>query len=124
MCRIRSDCAAPGRSHPPRHTDEATRPTGGSDSPSDLQRRLRYPAEDREADLQRKARWIVRPERSRSETPPTDQSYAVYDELAAQIDAQLQRLAQIVKTDVPGFNQMVKDQNVPAVVVKPPGESR
>jgi photosystem II stability/assembly factor-like uncharacterized protein len=57
---------------------------------------------------------------SRSETPPTDQSYAVYDELAAQIDAQLQKLSQIMKTDVPAFNQMVKDQNVPAIVVKPP----
>src|SRR5207244_7540157 len=37
---------------------------------------------------------------SRSETPPNEQSYAVYDELAAAIDAQLQTLAQIMKSDV------------------------
>ncbi|MEP6707292.1 MAG: glycosyl hydrolase [Pyrinomonadaceae bacterium] len=55
-----------------------------------------------------------------SETPPTDQSLVVYDEVAGQIDAQLQRLAQLMKTDVPAFNQLVHDQNVPAVVVKPP----
>jgi photosystem II stability/assembly factor-like uncharacterized protein len=57
---------------------------------------------------------------SRSETPPTDQSFAVYSELAGQIDEQLQKLAQIMKTDLPAFNQLVRDQNVPAVVVKPP----
>ncbi len=50
---------------------------------------------------------------------PTDQSYAVYDELLVQIDAQLAKLAQIMKTDVPAFNQLVRDQNVPAVTVKP-----
>jgi len=34
-------------------------------------------------------------------------------------------LSQIMKTDVPAFNQLVKDQNIPAIVVKPPvaGES-
>jgi hypothetical protein len=56
---------------------------------------------------------------SRSETPPNDQSYAIYEELSAQIDAQLQRLAQIMKIDVPAFNQLVKDHNVPAIVVRP-----
>ena len=57
---------------------------------------------------------------SRSETPPTDQSYAVYDELAAQIEAQLKKLGQVLKTDVPAFNQLVRDANIPAIVVKPP----
>jgi photosystem II stability/assembly factor-like uncharacterized protein len=56
---------------------------------------------------------------SRSETPPNEQSYAVYDELVAQINAQLQKLGQIMKSDVPAFNQMVRDQNIPAIVVKP-----
>ncbi len=55
-----------------------------------------------------------------SETPPTDQSYAVYEDLVAQIDAQLQKLSQIIKVDVPAFNQLVRDQNIPAVMVKPP----
>lgn len=55
-----------------------------------------------------------------SEDPPNDQSVVVYDELVAQIDAQLQKLTQIMKTDLPAFNQLVRDQNIPAVVVKPP----
>src|SRR5437868_434373 len=54
-----------------------------------------------------------------AEATPTAQSYAVYDELGMQIDVQLQRLSQIMKTDVPAFNQLVRDQNIPAVVVKP-----
>jgi len=54
-----------------------------------------------------------------AEAAPTAQSYAVYDEVVAQIDAQLQKLAHLMRTDVPAFNQLVKDQNIPAVVVKP-----
>jgi hypothetical protein len=57
---------------------------------------------------------------ARSDTPPNDQSFAVYDDLARQIDVQLAKLSTIIKTDVPAFNQLVKDQNIPAVVVKPP----
>jgi hypothetical protein len=57
-----------------------------------------------------------------ADAAPTDQSYAVYDDLVAQIDAQLARLSQIMKTDVPAFNQLVRDQNVPAVTVKPPAK--
>jgi hypothetical protein len=59
---------------------------------------------------------------SSADAAPTDQSYAVYDELVVQIDAQLAKLAQIIKTDVPAFNQLVRDQNIPAVTVKPPGQ--
>jgi hypothetical protein len=58
---------------------------------------------------------------SRSETPPNEQSIAVYNELSNEIDAQLQKLTQIMKTDVPAFNQLVRDASIPAVVVKPPG---
>jgi hypothetical protein len=57
---------------------------------------------------------------SSADAAPTEQSYAVYDELVVQIDAQLARLAQIMKTEVPAFNQLVRDQNIPAVNVKPP----
>lgn len=57
---------------------------------------------------------------SSADTAPTEQSYVVYDELVVQIDAQLAKLAQIMKTDVPAFNQLVRDQNIPAVTVKPP----
>jgi hypothetical protein len=55
-----------------------------------------------------------------AEYAPNNQSYAVYDDLVAQIDGQLQKLAQIMKSDVPAFNQLVRDQNIPAVLVKPP----
>jgi hypothetical protein len=54
-----------------------------------------------------------------AEAAPTSQSYAVYDELVTQIDAELQKLAQLMRTDVPAFNQLVRDQNIPAVIVKP-----
>jgi photosystem II stability/assembly factor-like uncharacterized protein len=60
---------------------------------------------------------------SQSENAPNEQSYAVYEELVAQINAQLSKLAQIMKSDVPAFNQMVRDANIPAVVVKPAGET-
>ncbi len=56
---------------------------------------------------------------SSADAAPTQQAYAVYDDLVAQIDAQLARLAQMIKTDVPAFNQLVREQNVPAVTVKP-----
>jgi len=52
------------------------------------------------------------------EAAPTTQSYAVYDELAAAIDAELAKLSQIMKTEIPALNQLVRDQNIPAVVVK------
>jgi hypothetical protein len=56
---------------------------------------------------------------SQSEGAPNDQSYAVFDELVVEINAQLANLAQIMKTDVPAFNQLVRDHNIPAIVVKP-----
>lgn len=55
-----------------------------------------------------------------ADAAPTDQSYAVYDELVVQIEAELAKLAQLMKTDVPAFNQLVRDQNIPAVTAKPP----
>jgi photosystem II stability/assembly factor-like uncharacterized protein len=60
---------------------------------------------------------------SQAETPPNEQSYAVYEELVSAINAQLSKLAQIMKTDVAAFNQLVRDQNIPAIVVKPAGET-
>jgi len=56
---------------------------------------------------------------SSADAAPTEQSYVLYDELVVQIDGQLARLAQIMKTEVPAFNQLVRDQNIPAVTVKP-----
>jgi photosystem II stability/assembly factor-like uncharacterized protein len=53
-----------------------------------------------------------------SDAAPTDQSYAVYDEIAGKIDAQLQKLETIMRTDLPAFNKLVRDQDVPAVFLK------
>jgi hypothetical protein len=53
-----------------------------------------------------------------SDDPPTDQSYAVYDDLVAKIDAELGKLKAVMSADLAAFNQIVRDQNVPAVVVK------
>jgi len=50
---------------------------------------------------------------------PTDQSYVVYEDITAKIDAQLAQLRQVMTTDVPAFNALVREQNVPAIVVKP-----
>jgi photosystem II stability/assembly factor-like uncharacterized protein len=55
---------------------------------------------------------------ARADAVPTDQSLAVYTELVGQIDVQLQNFANVMKTEVPAFNQLIKEQNVPAVVVK------
>ena len=46
---------------------------------------------------------------------PTDQAYAVRDELMQQIDEQLERLATILEEQLPIFNEMVRDAEIPAV---------
>jgi photosystem II stability/assembly factor-like uncharacterized protein len=55
---------------------------------------------------------------SSADAAPTDQSYAVYEELVGKINAQLQTLRQVLAADLPAFNKLVRDQNVPAVIVK------
>ena len=54
-----------------------------------------------------------------ADAPPTNQSYALYEELVGRINAQLSRLEQVMSTDLKTFNQLVREQNVPAVIVKP-----
>ncbi|HEX8456867.1 MAG TPA: hypothetical protein VF656_06075 [Pyrinomonadaceae bacterium] len=56
---------------------------------------------------------------SSADSAPTEQSYAVYEDLTAKIDAQLQRLDAVMKTDLPAFNALVREQNIPAVIIKP-----
>ena len=48
---------------------------------------------------------------------PTDQAISVKNTLTAQIDAQLAKLQEVMDTDLPAFNQMVRDAAVPAVIV-------
>ena len=52
--------------------------------------------------------------------PPTASSYAVYDELAGRIDAELAKLKAVLDTDLAAFNTLVRDKGVPAVVLKKP----
>jgi hypothetical protein len=52
-----------------------------------------------------------------ADAAPTDQSYAVYEEVVRQIDAQLQLWGSVVEKDVPAFNQLVREQNVPVIIV-------
>jgi hypothetical protein len=54
-----------------------------------------------------------------ADAAPTEQSYALYDELAAKIDAQLQRLNQVMTADLKSFNSLVRSSDIPAVIVKP-----
>jgi hypothetical protein len=56
---------------------------------------------------------------SGADAQPTAQQVAVYEDLTARINAQLEKLKQVMNTDVPAFNKLVRDQNVPAVWVKP-----
>jgi hypothetical protein len=56
---------------------------------------------------------------SRADYGPNEQSYTVYQDISSQIDAQLAKLRQVMATELPKFNQLVRDQKVPAVVVKP-----
>jgi photosystem II stability/assembly factor-like uncharacterized protein len=54
-----------------------------------------------------------------ADAQPTEQQVAVYEDLTGRINAQLEKLRQALATDVPAFNKLVRDQNAPAVWVKP-----
>jgi photosystem II stability/assembly factor-like uncharacterized protein len=49
---------------------------------------------------------------------PTDQAVQVFDQLSSELQAQLDRLRQVVETDVPAFNALVHEANVPALNVR------
>jgi len=48
---------------------------------------------------------------------PTDQSYQVFKELAVQADQQLIKLRETLKTDLDAFNKMVKEADIPAIII-------
>ncbi len=50
-----------------------------------------------------------------ADAAPTTQAYAVYDELAAKIDAELKALDRVLADDVPAFNRLVREKEIPAV---------
>lgn len=53
-----------------------------------------------------------------AEAAPTDQAYAVYADLSGRIDAQLGTLKKLLTEDLAAFNRLVREHDVPAVVVK------
>ena len=54
-----------------------------------------------------------------SDTAPTQQSYEVFKELSAQLQIQLDKLQKIETDDVSAFNQLVREQNIPAITIPP-----
>jgi hypothetical protein len=52
-----------------------------------------------------------------SDHAPTVQSTQVYEDLASQVNAQLETLKKLVGPDLAAFNKLVREQNVPAVIV-------
>ena len=53
-----------------------------------------------------------------ADSAPTQQSYEVFEMLSKAIDEQLAKWKGIVATDVKAYNEMVKQQEVPAVLIK------
>ncbi|MBI3586549.1 MAG: glycosyl hydrolase [Ignavibacteriales bacterium] len=53
-----------------------------------------------------------------SDSKPTKQSYEVFNELSAKLSEQLAKYKQILENDFPAFNKLVKEQDVPAVILK------
>ncbi|HEX9057754.1 MAG TPA: hypothetical protein VF818_09500 [Ktedonobacterales bacterium] len=51
-----------------------------------------------------------------ADAAPTSQARRVFDELTARVDAQLQRLRDLLDTEVAAFNALIRDAEVPAIV--------
>ncbi len=52
---------------------------------------------------------------------PPKQTYEVFSDVSGRIDAQLGVLAKVVDDDVPAFNELVKELDLPAIVPQSPG---
>ncbi len=53
-----------------------------------------------------------------ADTAPTDQSYDVFDKLSAELDLQLEKFKKIIEEDIPRFNRLVRQEEIPAVPVR------
>ena len=58
---------------------------------------------------------------AQSDTQPTSSEQQVYEDLATGINAQINKLKQIMDAGVPALNKMVKEQEIPAIAVKTAG---
>ncbi|MGB4847620.1 MAG: glycosyl hydrolase [Saprospiraceae bacterium] len=52
------------------------------------------------------------------EFPPTEQAFAVRKELEVEIDDQLALFEKVKKEMIPVFNQMIRDKNIDAIIIK------
>jgi photosystem II stability/assembly factor-like uncharacterized protein len=59
-----------------------------------------------------------------ADSAPTQASYEVFDMLSRQLDEQLAKWKQVVAADVLAFNELVRKQDVPAVVLAKPAENQ
>jgi photosystem II stability/assembly factor-like uncharacterized protein len=57
-------------------------------------------------------------------TAPTQQSYEVFDMLSKQLNEQMSKWQEIVSTDIPAYNNLVKQQEVPALKVTQPDAAK
>ncbi|MGZ4878541.1 MAG: hypothetical protein ACXVIO_10150, partial [Candidatus Angelobacter sp.] len=57
-----------------------------------------------------------------ADSAPTQVSYEVYDLLSKQLDEQLAKWKQILSRDVPAYNEVVKKQEVPALILAKPAD--
>ena len=53
-----------------------------------------------------------------ADAAPTDQSQQVFEQLSAALQVQLDRLKAVLDADIPAFNKLVKDSEVPAVILR------
>ena len=53
-----------------------------------------------------------------ADAAPTDQSRQVFEQLSAALQVQLDRLKALIDADIPAFNKLVKDSDVPAVILR------
>jgi len=59
-----------------------------------------------------------------ADSAPTQVSYEVYTMLSKQLDEQLAKWKQILSTDIPTYNEVVKKQEVPAIILAKPAEHK
>jgi hypothetical protein len=52
-----------------------------------------------------------------ADSAPTQASYQVFDMLSTQLDEQLSKWKKVLATDVPAYNALVRNQDVPAIIL-------
>jgi photosystem II stability/assembly factor-like uncharacterized protein len=61
---------------------------------------------------------------SSGEAAPTRQARQVFDELSARVAAELQRLREVIDSDVAAFNTLIREASIPAIVPTAPAKDR